>query len=162
MQIGQGHVTFQNCLHPIKLEELAFQMSHERKLCDRRSGHSASGWFAWHTRTHARTCTHAFSHQRWRARKKSIAIILDGLAMLVRNDIGRGWRQKQTTLHVCGADLDITWTSGSHRLLQPWTAVCRWKPQMSPPPRRRLVAYELKATWPIPNNHRYPCSVRQF
>jgi len=38
--IGQWHITSQNCLHPTKLEELTFQMSHERKLCDQRCGYN--------------------------------------------------------------------------------------------------------------------------
>jgi len=41
--IGQGHMTSQNCLHPIKQEELTFQMSQERKLCDQQCGYSTSG-----------------------------------------------------------------------------------------------------------------------
>jgi len=46
--IGPGLVTSQNGLHPIKLEELTFQMSQERKLCNQRCDYSTSGWFAWH------------------------------------------------------------------------------------------------------------------
>jgi len=41
--IWQGHLTSQNILYPIELEEFTFQMSQEQKLYDQQCGHSASG-----------------------------------------------------------------------------------------------------------------------
>jgi len=55
--IGQCNVTSKSYLQPIKLDELTFQMSQERKLCDRRCAFITSGWFAWHTYYHHK-CAH--------------------------------------------------------------------------------------------------------
>ena len=50
-------MTRQNFLHLLKLEELTFQMSQERKLCDEGFGHSASGSLR---DTHTHTYIHPY------------------------------------------------------------------------------------------------------
>jgi len=49
---GPCFMILKNCLHPIKLEELTFQMSPERKLCDQQSS-----WFTWHAHIHLNRLT---------------------------------------------------------------------------------------------------------
>ena len=71
-------MTRRNFLHLLKLEELTFQMSQERKLCDEGFGHSASGSLR-DTHTYTHTHTHTSVHYyditalttMWRARKSS-------------------------------------------------------------------------------------------
>ena len=72
-------MTRQNFLHLLKLEELTFQMSQERKLCDEGFGHSASGSLRdTHTHTHIHTSVHYYDitalTTMWRARKNWIKV----------------------------------------------------------------------------------------
>jgi len=68
-EIFRGHVTIQTFLHFLRLEELTYKKSKERKLCDQGFGHITSGWL--HD-THTHISLHTEVHIAMKLSRPSI------------------------------------------------------------------------------------------